>query len=54
MFDRFLDIVLLCNITKTVAQVFSLKEVFLEISQSSQENICARIYFDKAEDLQLY
>ena len=43
MFDRFLDIVLLCNITKTVAQVFSSKEVFLEISQSSQENSCARI-----------
>ena len=43
MFDWFLNIVLLCNITETVAQVRSLTEVFLEISQSSPENICPRI-----------
>ena len=29
--------------TKAVVQTCSVKEVFLEISQNSQENICARV-----------
>ena len=31
------------RITEAVAQMFSVKKVFLEISQNSQENTCARI-----------
>ena len=30
-----------------VAQRYSVKQVFLEISQNSQENTCARLFFNK-------
>ena len=33
------------RITEAVAQRYSIKKVFLEISQNSQENICARASF---------
>ena len=35
----------LLEYTKAVAHRCSVKKVFLEISQNSQENICARVYF---------
>ena len=31
--------------TEAVAQSYPVKKVFLEISQNSQENICARVSF---------
>ena len=33
------------NITEAVVQRCSVKKVFLEISQNSQENACARVSF---------
>ena len=42
---------------EVVVQKFSVKEVFLEISQNSQENTCARVSFlikMQALSLQLY
>ena len=33
--------------TEAVAQRCSLKKVFLEISQNSQENTCARVFFNE-------
>ena len=43
--------------TKAVVQRSSVKKMFLEISQNSQENICARVSFVinlQASGLQLY
>ena len=33
------------KLTEAVAQRCSIKKVFLEISQNSQENTCARVFF---------
>ena len=33
------------HLTETVARMCSVKKVFLEISQNSQENTCARVSF---------
>ena len=52
----FLDIIN-HQLSKEVARRCFIKKVLLEISQNSQENICARIYFLtklKASGLQLY
>ena len=35
------------GLSKAVIQKCSAKKVFLEVSQNSQENICARIFFLK-------
>ena len=37
--------------SEAVLQRFSLKKVFLKISQNSQENTCARGFFNKVADL---
>ena len=37
----------LCNVSKQFVQRCSVKQVFLEISQNSQENTCARLFFNK-------
>ena len=39
--------------SEAVAQRHSIKKVFLEISQNSQENTCARIFFNKVEKKRL-
>ena len=41
------EVVKIHMITEAVAQRCSVKEVFLEISQNSQENTCARVSFSK-------
>ena len=41
--------------TEAMARRCSVKKMFLEISQNSQENACARVSFlNKVESLQLY
>ena len=35
------------SLTEAVAQRYSVKKVFLEISQNSQENTCAKVSFTK-------
>ena len=45
------------NVTEAVARRCSVKKVFLEISQNSQENTCARVSFLtklQTQGLQLY
>ena len=39
---------------EAVVQRCSVKKVFLEISQNSQENACARVSLNKVAGLQLY
>ena len=39
---------------EAVVQRYSVKKVFLEISQNSQENTCARLFFHKSCRLQAY
>ena len=36
---------------EAVARVCSVKKVFLEISQNSRENTCARVFFNKVAGL---
>ena len=43
----------LVMMSEAVAQRHSIKKVFLEISQNSQENTCARIFFNKVEKKRL-
>ena len=47
---------LFIKLKNSVARRCSVKKVFLEISQNSQENTSARVFFDKAValSLQLY
>ena len=45
----------LCDvIIEAVVQRCSVKKVFLEISQNSQENTCARVFFNKVAGLRPY
>ena len=34
-----------CTVLKTVNRRYSVKQVFLKISQNSQGNTCAKVYF---------
>ena len=43
--DHYQNQVAICK--EAVSQKCSLKKVFLEISQNSQENTCARVSFNK-------
>ena len=40
--------------TEPVSRRCSVKKVFLELSQNSQENTCASLFFNKVAGLQLY
>ena len=43
IYTRIFPMVKFCQIVEAVAQRCSVKKVFIEISQDSQENLCARI-----------
>ena len=43
--ERKISLKLVNVLTEAIVQMFSVKKVFLEISQNSQENNCARIPF---------